>query len=231
MKICILTIATNKYINFVQELYDNIEEFFLPDHEKTCLLFTDHELEEVSDNVRVHTIDHEPWPMPTLKRYNYFMKEKDFILEHDYCFYFDVDMAIHQIVGDEILGDLVATNHFYQSRMDDASKSFDRNSKSLAFVSYGEKARSYYAGGFNGGKTEVFMDMAKTISHRVDKDLEAGIVAQWHDESHMNRYMIDHPPSRPLSYEYCYPEPELGRHPNDNPKIIALLKNHGELRS
>lgn len=75
------------------------------------------------------------------------------------------------------------------------------------------------------------MDMAKTISYRVDKDLEAGIVAQWHDESHMNRYMIDHPPSRPLSYEYCYPEPELGRHPNDNPKIIALLKNHGELRS
>ena len=115
--------------------------------------------------------------------------------------------------------------------MDDASKSFDRNSKSLAFVPYGEKARSYYAGGFNGGKTEVFMDMAKTISFRVDKDLEAGIVAQWHDESHMNRYMIDHPPSRPLSYEYCYPEPELGRHPNDNPKIIALLKNHGELRS
>ena len=159
------------------------------------------------------------------------MKEKDFILEHDYCFYFDVDMAIHQVVGDEILGDLVATNHFYQSRMDDASKSFDRNSKSLAFVPYGEKARSYYAGGFNGGKTEVFMDMAKTISFRVDKDLEAGIVAQWHDESHMNRYMIDHPPSRPLSYEYCYPEPELGRHPNDNPKIIALLKNHGELRS
>ena len=93
MKICILTIATNKYIHFVQELYDNIEEFFLPGHEKTCLLFTDHELEEVSDNVRVHTIDHEPYPMPTLKRYNYFMKEKDFILEHDYCFYFDVDMA------------------------------------------------------------------------------------------------------------------------------------------
>ena len=232
MKICILTIATNKYIHFVQELYDNIEEFFLPDHEKTCLLFTDHELEEVSDNVRVHTIDHESWPMPTLKRYNYFMKEKDFILEHDYCFYFDVDMAIHQTVGDEILGDLVATNHFYQSRMSDAQKSFDRNPNSLAFVPFEEKGiKSYYAGGFNGGKTEVFIKMSEVIADRVNKDLEKGIIAQWHDESHMNRYLLDNPPSLPLSYEYCYPEPELNKLPNDTPKIIALLKNHGELRS
>ena len=30
MKICILTIATNKYIQFVQKLYDDIAEKFLP---------------------------------------------------------------------------------------------------------------------------------------------------------------------------------------------------------
>ena len=33
MKICILTIATNKYIQFVEKLYDNIEEHFLNGHE------------------------------------------------------------------------------------------------------------------------------------------------------------------------------------------------------
>ena len=82
MKICILTIATNKYINFVQELYDNLEEFFLPEHEKNCLLFTDHQIEESSDNVKIHQIDHEQWPMPTLKRYNYFIKEKEFIIQN-----------------------------------------------------------------------------------------------------------------------------------------------------
>ena len=87
MKIFILTIATNQYLQFVEKLYDDIEENFLNGHEINCLLFTDHEIEETSDNVRVHYIDHEPWPMPTLKRYNYFVKEKDFILDHDYCFY------------------------------------------------------------------------------------------------------------------------------------------------
>ena len=108
MKILILTIATNKYIQFVERLYDNIEEKFLNGHQIQGLLFTEHEV-ETSDNIKVSKIDHEPWPMPTLKRYNYFVKEKDYISQFDYCYYFDVDMGIVDKVGDEILDDLVAT--------------------------------------------------------------------------------------------------------------------------
>ena len=37
MKICILTIATNKYIQFVERLLNNIEENFLNGHEIQCL--------------------------------------------------------------------------------------------------------------------------------------------------------------------------------------------------
>ena len=74
MKICILTIATNQYLQFIEKLYSDISEKFIPESEINCLLFTDHEIEETSDNVRVYYIDHEPWPMPTLKRYNYFVK-------------------------------------------------------------------------------------------------------------------------------------------------------------
>lgn len=231
MKICILTIATNKYINFVQKLYDNIEEFFLPGHEKTCLLFTEHEC-EVTDNVRVSHIQHEPWPIPTLKRYNYFAKEKDFILQHDYCFYFDVDMRIDSIVGNEVLSDLVVTKHFYKIRENVDQFSYERNPNSLSYIPFGQ-GKSYYAGGFNGGKTEKFIEMSEVIANNVNKDLENSIIAIWHDESHMNRYMIDNPPSLELSPEYCYPEPELGiaKKLNYNPKIIALLKNHDELRS
>ena len=49
MKICILTIATNKYIQFVERLYDNIDENFLNGHQIECLLFTEHDV-ETSDN-------------------------------------------------------------------------------------------------------------------------------------------------------------------------------------
>ena len=171
-------------------------------------------------------------PMPTLKRYNYFVKEKDFILEHDYCFYFDADMRIDNPVGEEVLADgVVATRHPYQSLMDPSSQSFDRNPKSLAYVPFDQKTVSYYAGGFNGGKTESFMEMAEVIANNVNKDLEKGVVALWHDESHMNRYLIDNPPALQLTPTYCYAEEFYGTDYPYEPKIIALKKNHNELRS
>jgi|TARA_B100000035_G_scaffold127553_1_gene108470 histo-blood group ABO system transferase len=231
MKICILTIATNKYIQFVERLYNNLEENFLNGHELECLLFTEHDV-ETSDNVKVSKIDHEPWPMPTLKRYNYFVKEKEYISKFDYCYYFDVDMGIVEKVGDEVLGDLVATMHPYQSLYPKESRSYDRNPNSLAFVPPGEEGENYYAGGFNGGKTECFLKMAEVIADRVNQDLEKDVIALWHDESQMNRYLIDNPPTLSLTPTYCFAEEQMGN-PNYpyEPKIIALKKNHNELRS
>ena len=231
MKICILTIATNKYIQFVERLLDNIEENFLNGHEIQCLLFTDHEV-ETSDNVRVCQIDHEPWPMPTLKRYNYFVKEREFISQFDYCFYFDVDMGLVDTVGDEVLSDLVATMHPYQSFYPKEERSYDRNEKSLAYVPVGEEGELYYAGGFNGGSTKRFLEMAEVLADRVTKDLDNGVIALWHDESQMNRYLIDNPPTLSLTPSYCFAEEHMGN-PNYpyEPKIIAVKKNHNELRS
>jgi len=231
MKICILTIATNKYIQFVERLYNNLEENFLNGHELECLLFTEHDV-ETSDNVHVSKIDHEPWPMPTLKRYNYFIKEKELISKYDYCFYFDVDMGIVGKVGDEVLDDLVATMHPYQSFYPKEERSYDRNPNSLAYVPPGEEGEFYYAGGFNGGSTKRFLEMAEVIAERVNTDLENGVIALWHDESQMNRYLIDNPPTLSLTPSYCFAEEQMNnsQYPYE-PKIIALKKNHNELRS
>jgi len=231
MKILILTIATNKYIQFVERLYDNIEEKFLNGHEIQGLLFTEHDV-ETSDNIKVSQIDHEPWPMPTLKRYNYFVKEKDYISQFDYCYYFDVDMGIVSEVGDEVLSDLVATMHPYQSFYPKDQRSFDRNPQSLAYVPVGEEGENYYAGGFNGGSTKRFLEMAEVLADRVTKDLENGVIALWHDESQMNRYLIDNPPTKSLTPSYVFPEEQMynSEYPYDA-KIIALKKDHNELRS
>ena len=231
MKILILTIATNKYIQFVERLYDNIEEKFLNGHEIQGLLFTEHEV-ETSDNIKVSQIDHEPWPMPTLKRYNYFVKEKDYISQFDYCYYFDVDMGIVSEVGDEVLSDLVATMHPYQSFYPKDQRSYDRNPQSLAYVPVGEEGENYYAGGFNGGSTKRFLEMAEVLADRVTRDLENGVIALWHDESQMNRYLIDNPPTKSLTPSYVFPEEQMynSEYPYDA-KIIALKKDHNELRS
>ena len=133
MKILILTIATNKYIQFVERLYDNIADNFLKGHHMECLLFTDHDV-EASSNVKVSKIEHEDWPMPTLKRYNYFVKEKEYISQFDYCYYFDIDMGIVQDVGDEVLSDLVGTMHPYQTFSPKEQRTYDRNPNCLACV-------------------------------------------------------------------------------------------------
>ena len=73
----------------------------------------------------------------------------------------------------------------------------------------------------------------RVISDRVTKDLENGVIALWHDESHLNRYLIDNPPSITLDPSYCFAEEQMSNlsYPYKNPKIIALKKNHNELRS
>lgn len=58
MKICVITIATGRYIQFVEKLLESIENNFLVGHDISCLLFTDNDLEEASDNIKVSKIEH-----------------------------------------------------------------------------------------------------------------------------------------------------------------------------
>ena len=74
--------------------------------------------------------------------------------------------------------------------------------------------------------------MSKVIADRVTDDLQRGVIALWHDESQMNRYLIDNPPTLSLTPSYCFAEEQM-QNP-DYPyeaKIIALKKDHDELRS
>lgn len=241
MKICILNIATNKYIQFVEQLLDSVDENFLNGHDISALVFTNHEIEEISDNVKISQIEHEPWPIPTLKRYHYFLKESDYISQFDYCFYMDVDMRIVDKVGDEILGDLVATKHPGMFNKSPDECTYERREKSTAYVPYGE-GKSYYAGGFNGGKPETFLKMSQQIVKNVDADFKNDLIAVWHDESHMNRYLIDNQPTLELTPSYCFPEGAtidgtptnyypLGWKVPFEPKIMALQKSHANVRS
>jgi histo-blood group ABO system transferase len=87
----------------------------------------------------------------------------------------------------------------------------------------------YYAGGFNGGRR--YLKMAKTIRSWVDEDERKGIIAKWHDESHMNRYLYENPPTVILSPAYCFPEAPWASSLPFPRKLVALDKNHAEMRS
>ena len=69
--------------------------------------------------------------------------------------------------------------------------------------------------------------MSKVLSDRTNNDFEKGIIAVWHDESHMNRYFIDNKPTLILDPSYCYHE---GSNRPFKQRLVALSKNHSELR-
>jgi histo-blood group ABO system transferase len=222
MKICILTIATNNYIQFVERLLDNIEENFLNGHDIECLLFTDHEV-ETSDNVKVSQIDHRPWPEPALKKYNYINSQSEYLKNFDYLYLFDADIAIVDKVGEEVLQDLVGVLHPYKFFENKDIYPYEKRKESTAYVA-DQNHDKYYAAAFVGGKTKNFLEMAKVISDRVEEDEKNGIIAKWHDESHLNKYFNENNPTSLLP-SYMFPE-ELINHPQYpfEPKIVALKK-------
>jgi histo-blood group ABO system transferase len=202
MKICILTIATNKYIQFVERLLDDVEKNFLNGHDIQCLLFTDHEV-ETSDNVKVSFIGHKPWPEPALKKYNYINSESEYLKDFDYLYLFDADVGIVDTVGEEVLQDLVGVLHPYKFFENKAVYPYEKRKESSAYVSDQDHDK-YYAAAFVGGKSSNFLKMAETIAERVDQDENNGIIAKWHDESHLNKYFNENPPTA-LSPSYMFP--------------------------
>jgi len=225
MNICLVFVATHKYIKYLEPVIISVRENFLVDHNLSFLVFSNHKI-KLGSTVRSSYIQHKPFPEPTLKRYHYIKSESSYLKEFDYIFYLDVDMRVVDSVGDEILGDMTATIHpgFYNKP--NTQFFYERDRRSTAYIPQGEGV-AYYAGGFLGGRPEPFLKMARVISKNIDKDSKKRIVAVWHDESHLNRYLLDNPPTLILPPDYCNPE---AFYVPFKKKIIALNKNHEEMR-
>ena len=54
MQVAISFIGTNRYLDYLPQYYENIEKYFLPNSEKTILAFTDGELNDTPDNLKVY---------------------------------------------------------------------------------------------------------------------------------------------------------------------------------
>lgn len=224
-KIGLLIIATNKYTTFIEPLIKSADDNFLNNQEVTYFIFTNKPLELISKrNINYINVEHKDWPWMTLGRYKIFSDSHDELSKMDYLYYCDADMRFVGVVGDEILSDLVATQHpgYYGTK-----GTPETNHSSLACV-YPNEDMQYFAGGFNGGSSYEYLKMSKIISTNIDIDYSNGIIAIWHDESHMNRYLIDNKPTKILNPSYCYGE---SMNIPFERKLIALDKNHSEIRS
>jgi len=224
----LLIVATNKYISFVQNLVDSADKWFLPECNVTYCVFTNTPKQlNTSNSFNMMHIEHEPWPAPTLKRYDYFDQYADYLKNFDYLYYCDADMRFVNSVGSEILEELVSTSHpgFWDKL--NLQFSYERRPNCKAYIPFG-KGNGYYAGGFNGGSSNEFLKMAKTIVYWRKEDERNNIIPIWHDESYMNKYLYLNLPTKVLNPSYCYPE--AWNLPFEK-KLLALDKNHSEMRN
>jgi histo-blood group ABO system transferase len=224
MKIGLLIIATNKYTQFLQKLISSADKHFLSGEDVTYFVFTNNDINIESERKIIKIdIEHKPWPYMTLFRYKIFDTNAACFENMDYLYYCDADMLFVGNFGKEIIGDRVATQHpgLYGTRGTPETRP-----ESLAYVGPNEKMQ-YFAGGFNGGSKTEFLTMCNILNDKIDIDLTKGIIAIWWDESHMNRYFIDYPPTLILSPSYCYGE--TMNLPFEK-KLLSLHKDNIEIR-
>ncbi|MDX8430979.1 MAG: hypothetical protein SNF33_04150 [Candidatus Algichlamydia australiensis] len=220
--------ATGRYDVFAKEFIASCRKHFFKGHNVTYFVFSDTNL-EFEDDVVVVPQERLGWPHDTLKRFHTYLKHKELFANLDYIFASDADMLFVADVGEEMLGARIGTQHpgFVNKR-----GSYETSPKSTAYVKKSE-GKFYFAGGYYGGTRSEFIKLLETTVKKVDRDLKRGVIAVWHDESHLNRYFIDHPPTRILSPSYCMPERKKKWFTNQHaypPKLIALDKDHAKLR-
>lgn len=226
----ILLISTNKYKQFVRPFIESLDKHFLKTEKLKIYLFTDEEFYiQGYERIKVKQIiiPNYRFPFASMYRYKIFTA-RTYSTSH--LFYFDVDMKIVADIGEEILHDLVAVRH---PGFDKAGGgSWEKNVYSACYTS---DCKSYYAGGFQGGKTSVYYAAMQKMKAMIDKDEYNGIMPRWHDESAWNCYLSKIDNFKELDSSYCLVEQmdlrkkwKIG---HLTPKILALEKNHAEVRS
>lgn len=222
---CLVLIATGwMYHQYVKQMVQSAACYF-PQHD--VLLFTDKR-----QGLSIKQVYQEPlgYPKASLYRYHAILKESEYLNKFDYIYYVDVDASF---VGDIQPGEIftpgiAATLHpGFISRHPE----LETNKESTAYL---ERVRHYFAGGFVGGSSGRFLEMAGVIAGNVDKDASNGIIARWHDESHLNKYLYENPPGIILSPSFCYPadvqdnlkfyREQWGAYKDCTPKIRLLEK-------
>lgn len=227
MKVAILYICTGRYSIFWEEFFKNSESFFLPNYEKHYFVFTDADDIYEKDNIRVHPIfeDTKEWPFVTLYRFKIFLKVETELREFDYIFFFNSNMRFLETIGEEILPNidekLLGVQHPGGFGKTNVEFSYDRNIDSTAYIPYGE-GTYYFMGGFNGGRGADYLELIKELNSNIDIDYNKNIIALWHDESHLNRYLLNRN-IKVLDASYGYPE---GRKMPFKPKVIILDKTN-----
>lgn len=202
IRIGIVYIVIGMYEEFWKEFYPTCECFFCPDAVKGFEVFTDSvRLQAMKlKNVTWHSVENRGfiWNVSAKSEFicsiSMVLREK-----YDYVFYMNGNYKFIEPIGlNEVLPS--AENNFLTALSFDLYKNlsvdslpYDRNPDCHACMKTGMGKR-YYQGGFYGGRVEEIIKLSEWCMKYILEDLNRKIIARWHDESYLNRYLSEYDP-------------------------------------
>lgn len=212
-KVAVLYICTGQYVCLWKEFIASAEKNLLKQCEVHYFVFTDApHLDGEDENRRIHRIyqQPQPWPYATLKRFDTFLQIEDQLQAFDYIYFFNANAEFKAPITEEMFlprpekGEhLVFVLHPAFYWRPNYEFTYDRNPRSKAYIPMG-LGKDYVTGAVNGGEAKAYLKLCRLLDKRTRQDLEKGIIALWHDESHLNWYAFKHPKYRLLDASFCY---------------------------
>lgn len=208
----VLMIATNNYISYAKTSIDSIKSSLFTNNPGQVLIFTDQPKEFInySDeriNVEAIQIPSFGWPDATLLRYEIFANNWERV-SGDFVIYLDADTKVtgkpqFSNVNFEGLRNgvgLVRHPGYFKTGILKGIKAksplgtWETRKSSQAFVPIWKRG-SYVCGGVWMGNYKAIEALVKLLSARVQVDNNQGLIAKWHDESHLNWWKSNFSPT------------------------------------
>lgn len=209
----LLTLVVGTYARFVRRFLSSAETHFLPDQRVTYYILTDnpHSLDPPiklgpERQLRVVPIAELPgWERLAYRRMALLAEaiRNQISSDVEYIFCADIDQEFVAPVGEEILGELVATLHPELYGMPRNTFPYEIEQVSSARVDENE-GDYYYTSELYGGLVSEIYRLARACSLLILQDQANGIMARGLEESYLNRYLINHRPTCLLSPEYSW---------------------------
>lgn len=221
--IVVLSIATNKYLEYWKQLVSSADENTLQVDNVRFWIFTDqpdeakkHAKKLSNILVEVFEIPSLGWPEATILRYEIFLKEV-YRTEIGIFVYLDADMLIvgnpWEAIRENLLqSEICLVEHPGYWRLKGKERIFcyfqnprlllrdvrlltrygslgkwETRRKSSAHVRR-HLRKKYYCGGIWFGKQNAIAKLINQLSVNVAADRSRGVMAIWHDESHLNQW-------------------------------------------
>ncbi len=227
-----LSIATNQYIDYWKSMIESASTVFKLEDQVSFFVFTDQEdyCREVAAkypllNISVIEIDSLKWPEATLLRYRLYSKHAHLFNAEILC-HIDADMLFlanpfNYLTPNEWINGVALVSHpgyfrvqgsgtpfrqalkdFYRVVRIGGLGTWETRNQSTAYVK--RKNRSVYVcGGSWMARHEEFIRLVSNLNSSTDADLLNGVVAKWHDESHLNRWASENRFTL-LNPSFCY---------------------------